>query len=171
MNFKHLLAFQAYKWLMCPNPMSPVMIETSETSYTHVLEASVRMLVVDDDPIQREFATVYLTTPAAQVIAVPTAERALKRLHKEHFDIVLVDFEMPGMDGVELIKAMRAESKFAKLPIIMITGHEGIATIDAAYRAGATSFVTKPVNWRLLSYQIKYVMRAHAVLHDDGDHA
>ncbi len=156
---------------MCSNQISPAMTAKSETSYTHVLEEPVRMLVVDDDPIQREFATVYLTTPSAEVIAVPTSERALKRLNKENFDIVLVDFEMPGMDGVELIKAIRAESKFAKLPIIMITGHESIATIDAAYRAGATSFATKPVNWRLLSYQIKYVMRAHAVLHAESSNA
>ena len=69
---------------------------------------------------------------------------------------------MPGMNGLDLIRTIRNDPRLADLPIIMVTSHEDISTIDKAYKAGATSFATKPVNWRLLSYQIKYVLRAQA---------
>ncbi len=133
------------------------------TGYTYVLDEPLRLLVVDDDPIQREFASVYLATPAAEIVTVPSAEHALIRLGNEHFDLVMIDFEMPGMNGIELIHKIRSSESIKDLPVIMVTSHEDVETIDAAYLAGATSFVTKPVNWRLLSYQIKYVLRAHAL--------
>lgn len=133
---------------------------TAAASYTHVLNEPLRLLVVDDDPIQREFATVYLATPTAEIVTAPTADRALMRMRNEKFDLVIADVEMPGMNGIDMVKAMRADRTLFHMPIIMVTSHEDIATIDAAYNAGATSFATKPVNWRLLSYQIRYVLRA-----------
>jgi two-component system sensor histidine kinase/response regulator len=46
---------------------------------------------------------------------------------------------------------------------VVLTGNDDIISIDRSYEAGATSFVTKPVNWRLLSYQLRYVLRAHYI--------
>lgn len=128
-------------------------------AFSYVLDEDLRILVVDDDPIQREFASVYIATPTAEIVTAASAREALEALSEDAFDIMLVDFDMPGMNGLELIQTLRKDSRFASLPIIMITGHDDMLTIDAAFRAGATSFVTKPVNWRLLSYQIKYVMK------------
>jgi len=68
---------------------------------------------------------------------------------------------MPGMNGLELIGTIRARPQWRSLPLMMVTSHEDAATIDAAFKAGATSFFTKPVNWRLLNFQIDYVLRAH----------
>src|SRR5262249_23763449 len=53
-----------------------------------------------------------------------------------------------------------ANDRLRHLPVIMLTGHDDIASIDRAYQLGAHAFATKPVNWRLLSYQIRYVARA-----------
>src|SRR5690606_30341484 len=50
--------------------------------------------------------------------------------------------------------------RFERLPVIIVTGREDVAAIDKAFLAGATSFVVKPINWRLLSYQIRYVHRS-----------
>lgn len=144
---------------------------SGNVGYTHVLDEPVRILVVDDDPIQREFASVYLSTPVAEIITVASAEHGLLRLRNEKFDLMIIDYEMPGMNGIELVVSIRSDPQFLRLPVIMVTSHEDIATIDAAYRAGATSFITKPVNWRLLSYQIKYVLRANALLHGAASHA
>lgn len=128
-------------------------------AFTYVLDDDLRILVVDDDPIQREFAQVYISTPTAIVDTADSALEALPMLDEKTFDIVLVDYDMPGMNGLEFIQKVRANPELDNLPIIMVTSHEDVATIDAAYDAGASSFITKPVNWRLLSYQIKYILR------------
>ena len=67
---------------------------------------------------------------------------------------------MPGMNGIDLVRSLRADTRFADLPVVMVTGREDMVSIDAAYEAGATSFVTKPVNWRVLSYHLRFVLRA-----------
>ena len=74
-------------------------------------------------------------------------------------------------DGDDRHGRIRADARLGDMPVIMLTGHEDIASIDRAYQVGATSFVAKPVNWRQLSYQIRYVIRTtrkkHTRLHDD----
>jgi DNA-binding response OmpR family regulator len=126
----------------------------------YVFDEQTRILVVDDDPILREFASVYLTTPMSTVALAPDASTALDLLAREQFDIALIDIDMPGMDGFELVECIRGQDKLRNLPIVMVTGREDIVSIDRAYAVGATSFVTKPVNWRQLSHQLRYVVRA-----------
>ena len=128
--------------------------------WSYVFDEPTRILVVDDDPILREFASVYLSSPVADIATVADACTALDRMLREHFDAALVDIEMPDVDGFELVRRARAHERLRHLPIVMLTGREDIASIDRAYHLGATSFVTKPVNWRELSYQIRYVIRA-----------
>ena len=134
------------------------MTDTQQSWY--VFDEQTRILVVDDDPILREFASVYLTTPMSTVALAPDASTALDLLAREQFDIALIDIDMPGMDGFELIECIRGQDKLRNLPIVMVTGREDIVSIDRAYATGATSFVTKPVNWRQLSHQLRYVLRA-----------
>lgn len=136
-------------------------LSNPRVTFTYVLDEGVRILAVDDDPIQLEFSRVYLATPTASVETAPDAEHGLARLATETFDLALIDLDMPGMGGLEMIRRMRADAALRRLPIVVVTGREDMASIDLAYRAGATSFVTKPVNWRLLSYQLRYVLRAH----------
>ncbi len=66
---------------------------------------------------------------------------------------------MPQLDGLSLLEEIRSDERLKHLPVIMLTGHDDIASIDRAYQLGANSFATKPVNWRQLSYQIRYVIR------------
>jgi CheY-like chemotaxis protein len=133
----------------------------STTPFRFVLNEATRILAVDDDPIQLEFASAYLSTPTASVETAETAESGLERLRAAPFDLLLVDLQMPGMDGFEMMRRVRADPELADLPIVVITGLEDIVNIDRAYDAGASSFVTKPVNWRLLSYHLRFVLRAH----------
>jgi two-component system sensor histidine kinase/response regulator len=128
--------------------------------WSYVFDEPTRILMVDDDPILREFAIVHLSAPLSRIETVPDAAAALDLLSRAEFDIVLADIEMPGMDGFELVERIRAQEKLRHLPVVMITGREDIVSIDRAYTVGATSFVTKPINWRQLSYQLRYVVRA-----------
>jgi CheY-like chemotaxis protein len=128
--------------------------------FFHVLQDELRVLFVDDDPILREFALVHLSTETAEVKTVGDGDEALALLADWPADIVLLDLEMPRVDGFEVLRQLGETQRLRDLPVIVVTGREDIAAIDRAYAAGATSFVSKPLNWRLLSYQIRYVRRA-----------
>jgi DNA-binding response OmpR family regulator len=129
------------------------------TPWTFVLDEPLRILVVDDDPILREFSTVYLATPSAIIETAGDGAEARVRLGQAAYDMLLLDIEMPNVDGFSLLEEIRANDRLRHLPVIMLTGHDDIASIDRAYQLGAHAFATKPVNWRLLSYQIRYVAR------------
>lgn len=131
----------------------------SANKWTFVIDEDTRILFVDDDLILAEFAKVHLAGPATTVEAVSNGSDAWERLNAERYDIVLLDIEMPTLDGFALLEKLRADARFAQLPVVMLTGREDIASIDKAFQLGANSFVTKPINWRQLSYSIRYVLR------------
>ncbi|HTM79850.1 response regulator [Asticcacaulis sp.] len=127
---------------------------------THFVEfEAARVLVADDDPILREFATVHLATPAVEVEVAEDGVAALERLNQGGIDIALVDLDMPRMDGFELIERIRWDAQLKHLPIVVVTGREDMMAVDRAFALGATAFVVKPLNWRLLSHQLAYVLR------------
>lgn len=130
------------------------------TEFFYVLDQTVRILFVDDDPILREFAQVNLASPTAVVDAALNGAEALERLALNNYDLVLLDLEMPVLNGFDTLAAIRADPQLKGLAVMVQSGREDVEAIDRAFRLGATSFVTKPLNWRLLSYQILYVLRA-----------
>ncbi len=73
--------------------------------------------------------------------------------------IVLLDVDMPGMDGYAVCSRLRAEACFTSTPIVMVTGHEDCAAATLAFDAGATDFISKPVNWALLPRRLQYILR------------
>lgn len=121
---------------------------------------AARILVADDDPILREFACVHLATPSVEIELAADGVEALERLRQGDIDLVLVDLEMPRMDGYELIRVIRSDEVLCHMPVVVVTGREDIIAVDRAYAAGATSFVTKPLNWRVLSHQLAYVLKS-----------
>jgi CheY-like chemotaxis protein len=131
------------------------------TPWTFVLDEPLRILVADDDPILREFAGVYLATPSATIDTACDGVAARSRLGEATYDVLLLDIEMPRLDGFSLLEEIRSDERLRHLPVVMLTGHDDIASIDRAYQIGANSFATKPVNWRQLSYQIRYVVRTN----------
>jgi DNA-binding response OmpR family regulator len=135
-------------------------VHIRKTAWSYVLDDPMRILVADDDPILREFASVHLATPTATVLTASDGRVAFELLKAESCDLAILDIEMPALDGFELLQSIRADATLSQLPVMMLTGHEDIASIDRAFTLGANAFVSKPVNWRLLSYQIRYVLRA-----------
>jgi DNA-binding response OmpR family regulator len=137
-----------------------VPIDLKNSRWTYVLDEPTRMLVVDDDPILREFACVHLSTPATMIDTAGDGFVAQQYLEQNSYDIVILDIEMPRANGYSVLKNIRSNARLKRLPVIMLTCHDDIASIDQCYQLGADSFATKPVNWRQLSYQIRYVIRA-----------
>lgn len=128
--------------------------------FFYVLQEETKIIYVDDDPILREFACVNLASEQASVTTAADGVDALAQLASLGPDIMILDLEMPRMDGFEVLARLREDEVWARLPVIVATGREDVIAIDRAFRLGATSFVVKPINWRLLSYQIRYVLRS-----------
>lgn len=141
----------------------------TDLPFGSILSDDIRVLVVDDDPIQREFSCVYLAS--AEVTTAASALEGLTILAARSFNIALIDVDMPGMNGIAMVEQIRANPRHRHMPIMMITGREDMVSIDRAYAAGATSFMTKPVNWRLLAHQVKFLIRAHRALQEPADAA
>ena len=137
-----------------------MLLGRSEQGFIYVFEEPVRILAVDDDPIMREMAMAQLSHPGGEIVTAQNGQEAWDILAADPgFDLVLSDLEMPQMTGFALCAAIREDARFARLPVVVLTGREDMFAIDRAYEVGATSFATKPVNWRMLGYQLRYVLR------------
>ena len=141
------------------------------SGFFYVLDEEARVLFVDDDPILREFAQVNLTSPTTRVDVASNGAEALERLRSQAYDIVLMDLEMPGLDGFGALAQIRADPALAQTAVIVQTGREDVEAIDRCFRLGATSFVMKPLNWRLLPYPLLYVLRAERPARSGGQRA
>ena len=117
-----------------------------------------KVLAVDDDPTLLVLLEAALSQDAFAVTVTNDGEEALRLLKSSSFDIVLLDVEMPGRSGFEICESIR-QTHGADMPVIMITGHDDLSSIDKAYHSGATDFVSKPINWALLGYRLRYVLR------------
>lgn len=123
---------------------------------------TIRILFVDDDPILREFAAVNLAAEHTEIETVADGAAALAAIARRAPDIVLFSLEGPDYETLPVLKALRADANRRATPVIAVTGREDVDAVDAAYAAGATSFVVKPLNWRLLGRQVRFVLRAAA---------
>lgn len=135
-------------------------MSTSPASIDHFVKTDfARVLVVDDDPILREFAISHLTSPSMEVCVAEDGLIAMEALRKGDFDVALVDLDMPNLNGFELMEEMARDPRLIGVPVVVITGRDDMEAIDLAFAAGATSFVVKPINWRLITHQLAYVLR------------
>jgi signal transduction histidine kinase len=133
-------------------------IEANERVY--LFDEQTTVLVVDDDPILRELAIVELASPKTHVLCAGDGKEALDILAARKVDIVLSDLHMPEVDGFTLLSELRKQPDRLHMPFIMATTRDDIFAIDRAYELGATTFVTKPLNWRLVGHLMRYVLRA-----------
>ncbi len=118
------------------------------------------VLVIDDDPATRLLAHEAVAEAGCAVVEASDGETALDRFAEQAADLVLLDVEMPGMDGFEVCRRLRLLPGGAHVPILMVTGLDDVASIQNAYEAGATDFVTKPIHWLILGHRVRYMLRA-----------
>jgi len=105
-----------------------------------------RVLVADDDPEICTLIKTILRNATFEVTVCSDAESALVNLQRDKggFDILISDFMLPGISGIELITMVRANPATAKIPILMISGHSNYAMDARAKSAGADHFLNKP---------------------------
>ncbi|MEZ5500575.1 MAG: EAL domain-containing protein [Steroidobacteraceae bacterium] len=118
-----------------------------------------RVLIADDDVATRLLMRTALTQAGFNVIEVTDGEAAVAACREWLPHAVLLDVEMPGMDGFASCAAIRALEGIGDVPVMMVTGRDDVASVELAYQAGATDFVAKPLNWGLLGHRVRYLIR------------
>jgi diguanylate cyclase (GGDEF)-like protein len=117
-------------------------------------------LVIDDDAMMRLLVQETLAGIDVDVIEAADGESGIAAFERARPDIVLVDVMMPGLDGYGVCERLRAAPAGARTPILMITGLDDDGSINKAYDAGATDFVTKPILWPILAHRVRYMLRS-----------
>jgi two-component system phosphate regulon response regulator PhoB len=117
------------------------------------------ILVVDDEPDILELVRYTLVRHGYAVTGVLSGEAALTQIHSCLPDLVVLDLMLPGVDGLEVCKALKHESRTAGLPILMLTARSEEADIVAGLELGADDYLTKPFSPRVLLARIKAILR------------
>src|SRR3954453_11727618 len=124
-----------------------------------------RILVADDDATSRKLLTRILTRAGFVCTEAPDGVEALKSLQAEPPSLVLLDYDIPEMDGAEGLKRWRHDGNaiIAQIPAIMLTGHGGEESEVLCLEAGADDFVTKPINQAVLRARIETQLRLRSM--------
>lgn len=124
------------------------------------------ILVVDDDSTTRMLARAALEKEGCTVVEARDGVEALSSLAAVKPDLILLDVMMPKMDGFSVCEQVRGLPGLERLPVCMMTGLDDTASIHRGYQTGATDFITKPINWLILGYRVRYILRASKAVDD-----
>ncbi len=118
------------------------------------------VLLVDDDEVNLLLTGIALRERGFAVTESPGGEHALQRLAEWTPDLIVLDAIMPGLDGFDTCRRLRAMAGCDLVPVLMLTGLDDEASIQRAYQAGATDFFVKSNQWSLLAGRLQYMLRA-----------
>lgn len=109
-------------------------------------ELKPRVLVVDDNEDVRDLLRLHLVAGGFDVEIAENGQQAIDSIASAPPDLMLTDLNMPGMDGFQLIEAVRANPSHRNMPIILLTAHSDVTVVRRGMDLGADDFLTKPVN-------------------------
>src|SRR5438874_7445958 len=123
------------------------------------------ILVVDDDTMSRKILVQLLVSAGYDCRECEDGAQALQIIHTKQPSLLLLDFDMPGLNGTEVLKRLRSDTDpaIAQLPAIMLTGHGSEASEVRGLQAGADDFVTKPINAAVLRARIETQLRRRSM--------
>ncbi len=107
------------------------------------MSASTPVLVIDDDPVVRQFVELVLAQAGYNVSSVATAELGIKALQTARWDLVLLDINIPDMNGLEVLRLLRKYQK-VKAAVMMMTARGDFSTVREAMEIGADGYLVKP---------------------------
>ena len=132
---------------------------TTNNNYSQPINQTI--LLADDDNMSRMLMKKSLANSGYQIIDAADGLEAWQLFQQNQVDLCIIDVIMPEKDGFELCKLIRSHKFGEHIPILIITGLDDIDSISKAYEAGATDFLTKPINWLLLKHRVKYILRSY----------
>lgn len=121
--------------------------------------ATPLVLVVDDDPDTRGLLELALSMADFRVVTAEDGTAALAAARRHAPDVILLDMMMPGMSGMEVIRAMRGDITLATTPVILLSAHTEDDVIGAALLAGANGYITKPFDVDIVAERLQIVLQ------------
>jgi two-component system cell cycle response regulator DivK len=105
-----------------------------------------RLLLVEDHPLNRELAEAILVRAGYEVLVVPNGESALAAVRGEHPDLILMDIELPGLDGLEVTRRLKADAALRDIPVLALTAYAMRGDEQRCRAAGCDGYLTKPID-------------------------
>ena len=115
---------------------------------------AARILIVDDNPTNLKLACDLLEIEGYQIEKANDAEEALAIIGKTQFDLVLMDIELPGMDGLTLTRLLKETPATQQIPVVALTAFAMKGDDQKAFQAGCAGYITKPIDTRKFPQQI-----------------
>lgn len=116
---------------------------------------SACILVVDDNFTNLKLASQVLELEGHEVLGAGDAEEALAILKSRRPDLVLMDIALPGMDGLELTRLLKAQGEYRAMPVVALSAFAMKGDEEKAMHAGCDGYITKPINTRTFAKQIR----------------
>lgn len=127
--------------------------------------ANLNILVVDDEEDIREMLLIVLNHAGMNVITVPTAEQAQKSLAETEVDLLILDWMLPGISGIELARRLKKDPRYNSLPIILLTARVEKTDRIRAFEVGVNDYMTKPFSPKDLITRIKSAIHVNKNLY------
>jgi DNA-binding response OmpR family regulator len=110
------------------------------------MNKNISLLVIDDDAVTRQLLEKVLSVNGFDVYIAEDGPSGLELAEEHDLDIILLDWMMPGMDGIEVLKRLKGNQKTEHVPIFMLTGKDSRQDIDHALSLGIEDYIAKPFN-------------------------
>lgn len=114
-----------------------------------------RILVVDDNPTNLKLASEVLEMEGHEVLRAMDADDALAVLRQQLPDLILMDIALPGMDGLELTRRLKADTRLHSVPIVALSAFAMKGDEEKALACGCDGYITKPINTRTFPTQVQ----------------
>jgi len=122
-----------------------------------------RIFVVDDDHVTRHLVSKILSNSGYRIFEASNGAEAIELFDDIAPHIILMDVMMPEVDGYTACRKIREKENFLELPIIMLTGLDDVDSVKTSLDAGATDFISKPINWALFEQRVEYALHARSM--------
>jgi DNA-binding NtrC family response regulator len=125
----------------------------------------LHILIIEDGQSQREMLRDFLLKEGHTVAEAENGDKGIKRLQMGHFDLILLDYKMPGMDGMEVLKAVKKINP--EIDVVIITAYGTIETAVEAMKAGAIDYITKPIEFDELLILVDRVSERRTLIREN----
>ena len=118
-----------------------------------------RILLVEDNPANQLLSLTVLEQAGFTVDVAESAVEVIRRLRANRPDIILMDVQLPGQDGLSLTRELKADPSYSSIPIVALTGHAMIGDREEALAAGCAGHITKPIDIDVFADQVREFLK------------